>query len=67
MRIILVVFTCLIATALTAKNKNTGYYDLLGVKKTATDDEIKKAYRKKAKIYHPDKNPDDPETAKKQF
>lgn len=32
------------------------YYDILGVKKTADDDEIKKAYRNLAKKYHPDKN-----------
>ncbi|MBD5130864.1 MAG: molecular chaperone DnaJ [Ruminococcaceae bacterium] len=41
------------------------YYEVLGLQKGATDAEIKKAYRKLAKQYHPDLNPDDPEAEAK--
>ena len=43
------------------------YYKILGVEKTATEDEIKSAYRKLAMKWHPDRNPDNLEEAKNKF
>ena len=41
------------------------YYSVLGLEKNATQDDIKKAYRKKALEYHPDRNPDNPDAESK--
>ncbi|KAJ3415838.1 hypothetical protein HDV05_003902 [Chytridiales sp. JEL 0842] len=43
------------------------HYEVLGVERLATDDDIKKAYRKKALIWHPDKNPDNVTEANRMF
>ena len=43
----------------TTTNKDKDYYGILGVKKTASADDIRKAFRKLARKYHPDVNPGD--------
>jgi len=53
---------------MSAPNINSDdYYEVLGVGKRSTEKEIKKAYRKLAKLHHPDANSDDKEAAEERF
>lgn len=50
-----------------ADPESDDYYKVLGINKAATEREVKRAYRKLACKYHPDRNPDDPKTAEEKF
>lgn len=50
-----------------SNNKDTKYYDMLGIKKDATTNEIKKVYKKLALKYHPDRNLENKDEAEKKF
>ena len=50
-----------------SNNKDTKYYDILGIKNDATETEIKKTYKKLALKYHPDRNLDNREEAESKF
>jgi len=54
-------------TATPSTNASRDLYIVLGIEPSATPDEIKKAFRRRALIEHPDKNPQDPEAASKRF
>ena len=43
------------------------YYEVLGVNKNSSEDEIKRAFRRLAKKYHPDANPDNKKEAEEKF
>ena len=46
-------------------NTDHDYYSVLGIKRSASQDEIKRAYRKAVFRYHPDRNPDDHDASEK--
>ena len=63
-----ILFIILIIFSITKKSEdNEDYYAILGIKKDATEAEVKKAYRKLALKWHPDKNPNNREEAEKKF
>jgi DnaJ family protein B protein 11 len=59
--IIVVLLTLIVA------DDNRDFYKILDIKRSATEREIKKAFKAKSLKYHPDKNKDDPENALKMF
>ena len=63
----LILISLIIIPILIKSEKQEDYYEILGIKKDATDAEIKKAYRKLALKWHPDKNPNNREEAEEKF
>jgi DnaJ homolog subfamily B member 4 len=67
-KLLLLIFVlAVLTTTLAHAKEETDYYKILGVKRGATEDQIKKAFKKLAVRFHPDKNQDNPEEAKVKF
>ena len=62
-RVIILVLLLVISSVMAGED----YYKLMGLKRDASEEQIKKAFKKLAINYHPDKNQDNPEAAKKKF
>ena len=67
-KVLLIIFVLLISALILAQAKEeTDYYKILGVQRGASEDQVKKAFKKLAIRFHPDKNQDNPEEAKVKF
>lgn len=62
----LLILACCLTSAVVAV-RETKFYDVLGIAPDASEAVIKKAYRKQAMKWHPDRNPDNVEKANKRF
>ena len=62
---VLILICCLTSAVLAVRD--TKFYDVLGIAPDASEAVIKKAYRKQAMKWHPDRNPDNVEKANKRF
>ena len=66
-RVVVLTLIALILVTQTSAAMSEDYYKVLGLKRDATEEQIKKQFKKLAVRYHPDKNQDNPEAAKVKF
>ena len=67
MRSLIILFVLFNVFVLTCGKRKRDHYKILGVRKNVNDHDLKRAYRKLALKYHPDKNPDNKEIAEEIF